>query len=208
MNSDTSDERIAALLDFWFEGDPADCERPAELMKKWFSGSPEQDLSLKQQLGQLADAAATGDLNDWARTPRGRLALIILLDQLPRSIHRGAPEAFACDRKALDLCLDGLDRAEDRNLHPLERIFFCMPLQHAESEDVQARSTQVFEELADSVSTEPLASVLRRTTNFAYEHRDIVARFGRFPHRNEALGRESTPAEIEYLRSGGPTYGQ
>ena len=208
MNGVSPDERIETFLDFWFEGDPARCDDPRLLMRKWFAGTPEHDRELESRFGALADAAATGELDDWKATPRGRLALIILLDQLPRSLHRGTPRAFATDPKALAVTLEGLDQGQDVCLHPLERIFFCMPLQHSESRAVQARSIEVFEALADSVVAEPLASVLRTTSDYAHEHQQIVDRFGRFPHRNKTLGRNSSGTELEFLNSGGPTYGQ
>lgn len=208
MNGATSDERIGTFLDYWFEGDPAECENPQQLMRKWFSGTPDQDRELEEKFGQLAKSAASGGLDDWAATPHGRLALIILLDQLPRSLHRSTPDAFVSDPKALSMTLEGLDQGHDRSLHALECVFFCMPLQHSESRQVQARSIEVFETLAESVTAEPLASVLRSTSDYAREHQAIVDRFGRFPHRNQTLDRESSDEELKFLNAGGPTFGQ
>ncbi|HEY5667036.1 MAG TPA: DUF924 family protein [Gammaproteobacteria bacterium] len=208
MNGVIPDEQIGQVLDFWFDGDPAECDDPQALMRKWFSGTPDQDRELEENFGSLAKAAARGELDAWTTTPAGRLALIILLDQLPRSLYRGTPDAFASDPKALSITLQGLDQGQDNSLHALERIFFCMPLQHAESREVQSRSCKVFDALADSVTADPLASVLRSASDYAHEHCRIVDRFGRFPHRNQTLGRESSEAELEFLNSGGPTYGQ
>jgi len=207
-SGDSSKNPIDSLLDYWFEGSPAEPARLQALMKKWFKGSAEHDLELEQQFGALARAAASGELDSWAKTPRSRLALIILLDQLPRNLYRGQAQAFAQDKKALDLCLKGMDEQLDLRLQPLERIFFYMPLQHSESKEVQAFSTDAFGELAAVHLGESLAPVLKNSANFAVEHREIVDRFGRFPHRNSILERRSTEKEIEFLATGGSSFGQ
>jgi uncharacterized protein (DUF924 family) len=208
VSCENSDDRIGTLLDYWFDGEPAEAGRPDRLMRKWFAGSADQDRELAQLFGELARSAANGELDPWGATPHGRLALIILLDQLPRNLFRGTARAFARDPMALELCLGGLDRGQDRTLHPLERLFFCMPLQHAESREIQARSIEEFENLASSADAGPMASALRSAADYAREHREIIERFGRFPHRNRTLGRPSTEEELEFLNSGGPTYGQ
>lgn len=202
----TADGRIAELLDFWFDGDPTEHNRP--LMKKWFSGTGDEDRALERRFGPLARSAADGELDNWRLAPRGRLALIILLDQLPRSLYRGSPGAFATDPRALELCLEGLDEGQDAALHPLERMFFLMPLQHAESAEAQDRSVAEFESLAATGAAPEVSSALRSSADYAVEHRDIIKRFGRFPHRNASLGRPSTSAELEFLAAGGPRFGQ
>jgi uncharacterized protein (DUF924 family) len=207
-NTGPPDRRIDSLLDFWFEGHPADSGRLQTLKKKWFSAGPDDDRALGQAFGQLAGAAARGELDAWADTPRGRLALILLLDQLPRSLQRRTPGAFAGDDKALALCLDGLDKSMDEALHPLERVFFCMPLQHAESRETQALALETFRRLAAADMEETVAGIVQNAADFAVLHKDIVDRFGRFPHRNKVLGRESTPEELEFLSSGGSSFGQ
>lgn len=207
-SGDSGQPRIDALLDFWFEGLPTDPARLQALMKKWFMGSPEQDVELDERLGALTKAAAGGDLDAWAESARGRLALIILLDQLPRNLYRGRALAFAQDQKALDLCLNGIDEQMDESLQPLERIFFYMPLQHSELKEIQAFSTETFGKLAAMDHGDSLATLMRNTTNYALEHRQIIDRFDRFPHRNSVLERESTDEEIEFLSSGGSSFGQ
>ncbi|MGL5608545.1 MAG: DUF924 family protein, partial [Aeromonas veronii] len=126
------------LLDFWF-GDEADdvllATRQAPL---WWGKSSETDALLASRFGEQAEAAAKGSLAHWADAPSGRLALILLLDQLPRNIHRGTPAAFAQDPLARDLCLKGLSIGADKSLSPLERVFFYLPLEHAESREQQA----------------------------------------------------------------------
>lgn len=202
------DERVDSLLEFWFEGDPADESSLRALMKKWFTATPAQDHELETRFGALAEAASRGDLDSWAGTPRGRLALIILLDQFPRNLHRGTGAAFAEDSKALELCLDGLQHRLHEALTPLQRLFFCMPLQHAESRDIQTLAVETFGGLADGSEEEAVANLLRGTADYALQHKKIVDRFGRFPHRNAALGRESTQEELDFLASGGPSFGQ
>jgi uncharacterized protein (DUF924 family) len=204
----TDDARIDSLLDFWFEGHPTDAPRLEALKKKWFFAGTEQDRELERSFGPLATAAAAGVLDAWADAPRGRLALIILLDQLPRSLNRGTSDAFGQDAKALELCLDGLDTGLEKSLRPLERVFFCMPLQHSESQVIQTLAVETFGRLAEADVEPAIANLLRDAADSAVAHREIVDRFGRFPHRNKALGRKSTTAEFEYLASGGSSFGQ
>ena len=199
---------VEALLELWFDVDPNDTAGIDEQMRLWFSSSAAEDRELESRFGTLAGEAAAGALDSLAALPRGRLGLILLLDQLPRNLHRGRPAAFAGDFQALALCLDGLDRGLHAALAPMERIFFCMPLQHAEDRAIQARSVATFAALAAAPAPPPLAAALRKCADYAVAHRDIVLRFGRFPHRNRTLGRESTRAEIEFLASGGASFGQ
>lgn len=207
-NAPARGAELEALLDFWFDADTADAEALKRQSRRWFMSSPEQDRELGQRFGDLARAAADGELDGSAATARGRLALIILLDQLPRNLHRGTPDAFAQDARALELCLDGLERGLAQALAPLQRVFFCMPLQHAESREIQALSVATFAEIARAPAPAALSAALSGFANYAVTHREIVDRFGRFPHRNAVLGRESTAAEQEFLASGGPSFGQ
>ncbi|MFL9628310.1 DUF924 family protein [Aeromonas jandaei] len=187
------------LLDFWF-GDPTDyalrAKRQAPL---WWGKSRETDALLARRFGVQAEAAANGDLADWADQPHGRLALILLLDQLPRNIHRGTPTAFARDPLAREQCLKGLSLGMDRKLSPLERVFFYLPLEHAESREQQARSVALFEELAAEQAHSPANETFAGFADFARRHQVIIERFGRFPHRNNILSRTSTPEEAAFL---------
>ncbi len=142
--------------------------------------------------------AVRGELDHWCATPRGQLALIVLLDQFSRNIYRGTARAFAQDRKALAVCRDGLEPGTDRALRPVERLFFYMPLQHAEDRDAQRRSVESFEGLLAEVAPlhRPLCQGFR---DYAHRHRAVIERFGRFPHRNVILGRPSTPEELAFL---------
>jgi uncharacterized protein (DUF924 family) len=204
----SANAEIDEILDYWFEGCPTDAGCLKALMKKWFAGSADNDRELSERFGAIASAAAAGELMHWSETARGRLALILLLDQLPRNLHRGTAAAFAQDGKALALALDGIAQRQDRELDPLQRIFFLMPLQHAESRETQARSTAAFESLASEYRSGSAGPLLENTAKFAFDHREIVDRFGRFPHRNRVLGRESTDEELKFLASGSPSFGQ
>lgn len=199
---------IDVVLEFWF-GPGADDESVlAERKQVWFSSRPQTDREIRERFAGLVRGAAAGDLDDWSATPRGRLAMIVLLDQFPRNLYRGTGDAFRHDGLALRLCIDGIDAGVDRQLSLTRRVFFCMPLQHSESLEIQQRSVAVFEALADEACPEAVARALADFADYARRHRDIVARFGRFPHRNAALGRSSTAEEIEFLDGGGPSFGQ
>ncbi len=199
---------VEELLAFWFEFDAGDAMAVDDRMRRWFSSTPDEDLELERRFGALARKAADGALDQLAASPRGRLGLIVLLDQLPRNLYRRRPEAFATDSRALALCVDGLDKGFDAALAPVERIFFCMPLQHAEDRAIQARAVETFRTLAALPAPPPLAAALRNCADYAVAHRDIVERFGRFPYRNRILGRQSTRAELEFLAASGTSFGQ
>jgi uncharacterized protein (DUF924 family) len=207
-DSNSSRSQIAALLDYWFAGNPSDAAAVQALNRRWFISTPAQDRELTERFGGLAQQAAAGRLEALAGKARGRLALIVLLDQLPRNLHRGTARAFAQDRQALAHCLAGLDRGEPDELAVLERVIFCMPLQHAESPAIQAQAVATFARLAESAAPPAIAAALANFADYAVRHRDIIARFGRFPHRNAVLGRRSTAAEIAYLQSGASSFGQ
>jgi len=190
---------IARVLRYWL-GEDESREGCEDRKRVWFEKSDATDNYVRQRFGELAERAARGELEGWARTPRGRLALVIVLDQFPRNLHRGEARAFACDEAALRLCLEGLERGDDAAYSPLERAIFAMPLQHAEDLALQEKGVRYFEELARQVSDD-VRPVFEEFRDFARRHRDAIARFGRFPHRNALLGRSSTTAEEEFLRA-------
>lgn len=191
------------LLDFWFGDEADDVLRATQQAPLWWGKSSETDALLAKQFGAQAEAAANGELADWADLHHGRLALILLLDQLPRNIHRGTPAAFAQDPLARDLCLKGLSIGADKSLSPLERVFFYLPLEHAESREQQARSVALFEALAAEQAGTPSQATFAGFADFARRHQVIIERFGRFPHRNDILGRTSTPEEAAFLQQPG-----
>ncbi|MFE8711213.1 DUF924 family protein [Aeromonas allosaccharophila] len=191
------------LLDLWFGDEADDAIRAKQQAPLWWGKSSETDALLASRFGELAQAAAKGSLAHWADAPSGRLALILLLDQLPRNVHRGTPAAFAQDPLARDLCLKGLSIGADQSLSPLARVFFYLPLEHAESREQQARSVALFETLAAEQAGTPAQATFAGFADFARRHQVIIERFGRFPHRNDILGRTSTPEEVAFLQQPG-----
>lgn len=201
-----------AVLEFWF----ADCARDSAALARrarfWFGMASateitEYDELIRAQFGELVDQALRGELGDWAASARGRLALVILLDQFPRNIHRGTARAFAGDAAALELTSEGMVLGADRLLTPIERLFLYMPLQHAESLAVQEKSLEAFSSLVDQAGDQERPFV-ESCLPYALAHRDLIRRFGRFPHRNAILGRDSTPAERAYLAAEARDFGQ
>jgi uncharacterized protein (DUF924 family) len=176
-------------------------------MDRWFTADPEFDALIRQEFGPLVDQASKGVLNAWAEDPEGRLALILLLDQFRRNIHRGTPRAFSRDAQAVQLCVEGAANGAYKKLTPLQQAFYFMPLQHAESLKIQQRSVKIYEGMLANVS-ETLRATFATFAQFAELHHDIIAAHGRFPHRNRILGRPDTPDEAAYLESAGTTFGQ
>lgn len=171
------------VLDFWFtKNGPQD----------WFGGDSAFDERCASVLGPIHARAVKSELWDWRRTPEGRVAEIILLDQLSRQLFRGRPEAFASDTMALALAQEMVMRGKDSGLSKNERLFVYMPFQHAESLPVQEESLRLFGSLGDD-------DLLK----YAQGHHDTIVRFGRFPKRNAALGRASTPQEEAYIAERG-----
>jgi uncharacterized protein (DUF924 family) len=177
----------------------------------WFESNPQlvgqQDELIRSQFQELVERAGRGELAGWADSPRRRLSLIILLDQFPRQIYRGTPLAFSFDPEALGLTLSGMQSAADGALNLVERLFFYMPLQHTESTEVQDESVSAFRRLA-AESPPELRSTFEGALEWAEGHRSLIRQFGRFPHRNAILGRQSTPEEEAYLKKTGETFGQ
>jgi uncharacterized protein (DUF924 family) len=192
------DPRIDEILRFWFEPAPEGDDRPSGV-DLWFGKSVRVDRAIERSFGKLVEAARAGQLAAWTATGRGRLALILLLDQFPRNIHRDSPEAFASDEKALALCLDGLDEGVDLELTPPERAFFYMPAMHSEDPDIQMTSVEIFSELAKNAPSEH-AALCKGFLQHARRHHEVVERFERFPQRNGILGRSSTPDEATFLQ--------
>jgi uncharacterized protein (DUF924 family) len=181
------------VLDFWFADENA---------VRWFMGDAGFDETIRDRFAATLDAASAGDLDAWARTPHGWLALLIVLDQFSRNVYRGDARAYAQDGKAQALALEGLERRDDEALSPLERVFAYLPLEHAEDLSLQWRSVTLFRALA--LQATPLArGQYENFLDYARRHCEVVARYGRFPQRNAALGRPSTQDELAYLAEGG-----
>ncbi len=194
------------VLDFWF-GDGLQRDWPSQDHNAlWFGGDPAQDAAILQRFGPLVDDALDGGLTDWEAGPRARLALIVLLDQLSRNVHRGQRRAFDGDARAQRLTRRSLAEGMDTTLTPAGCVFLYMPLMHAENLTLQDECVARFQALVDS-SPAALREKLASNLRFAVVHRDIVARYGRFPHRNAVLGRDGTPEEDAFLKDG-PRFGQ
>jgi uncharacterized protein (DUF924 family) len=193
-NSDPSGslpDRARALLDAWF-GPPGDPDRERQ-RQIWFKSTAEFDASLRQVFLADYEAAAAGELYSWEASPEGALALVLLLDQIPRNIFRGTPRAYATDAAAGAVADRALERGLDRLFPLVWRRFFYMPFHHSENLEDQRRSLALFE----AVPRDPdRAGSLRR---YGRPYIEVIERFGRFPHRNAILGRESTPEEIAFL---------
>jgi len=156
----------------------------------------------------LLEQARRGELNWWAHTPRGRLALIIVLDQFSRNVYAGTPLAYAQDPTALQLAQSGIEEGMERDLALMERLFFTLPLGHAEGPDHLERADWMVRQAEEMVDLAPphLRWMYEHSLSQAKAHREVIARFGRHPHRNEVLGRTSTPEELEYLREQVPVH--
>lgn len=198
-------ENVDSILEYWF-GRHADDAVVAEQQRGlWWSKNEETDRAIAERFESCTTAAACGKLDDWAVSPRGTLALILLTDQFPRNMYRDQPRAFGFDSFAHRWCRVGLAQGFDRMLRPIERVFFYLPLEHAESIEDQDRAVQLFDQLLQIVPLQH-KEAFNGFHDFAVRHRDIVARFGRFPHRNEILGRISTEKEIQFLHTPGSAF--
>ena len=205
--------RAQDVLDFWFGDDPLVPAEIPQRIRLWFGGDdpPEirelRDDDMAQRFSPLLRQAAAGELDEWAGSPHRLLALVLLLDQIPRNVYRGTARAFQQDDKALELAQEGMRTGADCALSPIQRVFLYMPLQHSESTDVQEESVAAFRGLLQEVPDKH-RPVFEGCLDFAELHQKIVQRFGRFPHRNHVLGRSSSEAEQSYLDDEGETFGQ
>ena len=205
MSTPTLSLLATSVLTYWFGTQAGDAATAQAKRKLWWSKDAAVDADIRIRFGALMQAAANGAHNDWVITPRGRLALILLFDQFPRNIHRDTPHAFSFDPRALQLALDGIAAGMDRQLRPVERVFGYLPLEHAESTIMQERSVELFTALAaDAPDNE--RDTFKGFVDYAVRHREVIARFGRFPHRNRILGRISTVEEIEFLKQPGSSF--
>ena len=180
MSARPDPSHIDEVLGFWFEELTPD---------DWFGGGDEVDDRIRERFLALHEALRDDVPESWRETARGMLAAVIALDQFPRNMYRGSRQAFAADPAALALAKEGIERGLDRAMSNDQRKFLYLPFEHSEDPAVQARSVELFATLENE-----------ETLGYALRHKEIIDRFGRFPHRNEVLGRESTPEEIEFLQ--------
>lgn len=194
-----------AILDFWFGGQSGNIAIAREKEAQWWGKDVEQDKRIKQLFESLLDDAVAGKLNHWKTEPRGTLALIILLDQFSRNMYRGTERAFSQDELALALAQEGVELGVDKQLSLIQRVFFYMPFEHAENRELQAQSVDLFRKLA-SEATEDEKALFESNLDYAIQHQLIVERFGRFPHRNDILKRQSAKEEIAFLKEPGSSF--
>lgn len=205
--TDDDQIRIDDILMFWFMEKELNAPQIDARMDVWFSDDPNFDNEIIKRFADDVERASEGELDHWAHEPRGRLALILLLDQFRRNIYRNKPEAFEKDKAALKLCIEGATVKMDKKLPPIQQVFFYMPLQHSETLKVQKKSCEIYRHLAKSVSP-TYKETFETVAHFAELHADIIEQYGRFPHRNKMLGRKNTPEEDEYLAGSAPSFGQ
>jgi len=192
-------ENPKTICEFWFGQNPDDAAVAKERSSLWWSKSEETDEEIRRRFEKLVIAAELGDLDAWRSSSKTWLALILLTDQFPRNIYRDTPSAFRFDDIARDLCVEGLAVGIDKDLRPIERVFFYLPLEHSENLDDQNRCIALFRELVGEVDVDH-KTTFENFVNFARSHQTIIERFARFPHRNVILGRDSTRDEIEFLQ--------
>ena len=169
------------IIDFWFS---------EEVRKLWFNSTPEFDATLRTRYQSTWEQAGRGELDDWMQSPEGCLALVILLDQFPLNMFRGEGRCFSTEAKSREVARAAIEQGFDEQIAIEQRAFLYMPFMHSESLADQQYALQLFDQPG-----------LEGNLRFAHHHHGIVEKFGRFPHRNEMLGRESTPEEVEYLNS-------
>jgi uncharacterized protein (DUF924 family) len=202
----SNESLISEVLTFWFANALESVEAARARSKVWFANDPQFDAETARRFSDLPIEAAAGSLDSWMNAAESALARVIVLDQFPRNLYRGDARAFAFDALALAGSISALERGFSIRLHPVQTVFLLLPLEHAEDRTMQQRSVALFEELRGRAPAgcEPQFDGY---ADYARRHRDVIERFGRFPHRNAVLGRTSTPEERKYLESGGEHFG-
>ncbi|TAD76434.1 MAG: DUF924 domain-containing protein [Oscillatoriales cyanobacterium] len=188
---------VDAILQFWFGS--VDDPTFGQQRDYWFRKDPEFDRTLADNFGLVYERAARGEFAPWEQAPQSCLALTIVLDQFPRNLFRNSSQAFATDAQALAVARSAIDRGFDRELLPVQRWFFYLPFEHSESLTDQETCLRLWEDLRDDPAS-------AGAIEFARRHWEVVARFGRFPHRNEVLGRSSSPEELAFLAQPGSRF--
>ena len=193
------------ILEFWIGGLDKQGMASAEHQKHWFAKDSEFDKRIANRFGNFLEPAGMGAFDRWAASPRGRVAELILLDQFPRNIFRGQARSFYYDKKAQHLCLEGMRKNEHLELPVSYAYFLLMPTMHAEDLEIQTLGVAAFSVLHDRNEGEA-KKMMASALDYAERHRAIIQKFGRFPHRNEALKRESTEEELAFLKQPGSSF--
>ena len=192
----------ADVLTFWFGQLEPDADAAPHQKALWFRKSDETDATIRERFGSALTAARAGSLAGWESDARSWLALVVVLDQFSRNLYRDDARAFASDAQTRDIVRRGLDQGLEGSLHAMERVFIYLPFEHAEDLDTQGEAVRGLTSLVSECSPAQRESC-QAFLDYAHRHRDVIARFGRFPHRNAVLGRETTPVERDYLDAGG-----
>lgn len=195
-------EQVDDVLDYWFGGSPDNVRTPERQAQLWWGKNEDVDREIEEQFGTLLKELVFGEHKEWLDKAEGRLAAIIVLDQFSRNMFRDTAMAFEQDSLALQLCLEGIELEQDLELFPVQRVFFYLPLEHSESMQMQNMMVSLMDKLVNLVE-EPAKEIFGDFYQYAIAHRKVIERFGRYPHRNEILGRESTPEELQYLEEPG-----
>lgn len=200
---------IADIVTFWLADSRDNPDRASDRRDWWYRGGPAVDEEIHARFGDAVRRACTRDpeIMAWRDTPEGALALVLLLDQFTRNIRRGTVDAYAGDPLAFEVVEHAIDRGLDRALHPVARIWLYHPFHHSEAVEEQDRGLGILRALKRDAEPAWQAYVDRSIQGWT-RHRDIVARFGRFPHRNAVLGRDSTAEELAHMAAGGESFGQ
>mgnify|MGYP000152492289 FL=1 len=186
------------VLSFWFRGIQDLNSIEESRVYVWFKSDSEFDQEIKAKFADKIEKAANGEFNHWKETPKGTLALVVLLDQFPRNVYRGEPESFKYDTAALEVCLEAIQKQIDQRLFPIERMFLYLPLEHSESLEMQNLMIEKCLEVKEATPT-TITNVAQMWLDYAYRHKAVIERFGRFPARNSVLSRETSQEEGLFL---------
>ena len=195
-------EKQRSILRFWFGDDPL---KPLANERMWFSKNSSVDADIRERFSTELESAGNGAYDDWVKTPDGALALAILLDQFSRQIYRGTEQAFAFDERALKTAQIALAHGFDAKMGVVERCFLYLPFEHCERLEPQERTVELFSTLYEEASGAEKIFIAE-TLDYAVRHREVIQTFGRFPHRNDILGRSSTNAELDFLKTPGARF--
>ena len=207
MPNKHSSNHSETIISYWLGSSDSNPARFDAQQKLWYHSKPETDNYIRTAFESDLVSAKNGNLSDWRNTAQGSLALVILLDQFSRNLYRGTPAAYVNDVQAQDVVVSLLERDGHLGFNIPAKIIFYHPLHHAENLIFQRKAVSLFEEMLEHASDEWRESISRNLA-FIKNHCDIISKFGRFPHRNTILGRQSTPEEHQYLQQDKRTYGQ
>jgi uncharacterized protein (DUF924 family) len=198
-------EDVESILHYWFGGATDDAEIVREKSALWWKQDSKVDAEIRRRFEMMLNAEIKNEFASWSSSPRGQLARVLLCDQFPRNMYRDSPRAFDYDERARKLAREALDAGQDKKLRPVERVFLYLPFEHSETVDDQTLSLRLYTELVEDVP-ETDRPTYQKFLEYARKHKEIIDRFGRFPHRNAILGRQSTAAEAEFLKGPGSSF--